>query len=412
MCVLTRDEAMEVPETPDELALYCVSPAAVEEERFPLSPNLLMQEQQKDRNVRNMVRDDPEVKSILVENKRILFKNDKIIVPPSLQKRIVSWYHDYLQHPGQKRMEATLSQNLTWPSLRKDVDHYVRTCRKCQKNKKVRQKYGHLPLKEVEPSIPWHRVNVDLIGPLTCKTPQGNKQLLALTMIDPATGWFEVKDIKNKSAEKVMEAFDNEWLARYPRPAEIGFDNGTEYKGVFKELCANYGMKPKLSTTYNPQSNGIVERVHLVLKDALRTAEVDGKELDQVDPWAPYLSAAAFAIRSTFHTTLEATPAQLVFGRDMLLPIRKIVNWATIAEKRKLEMERNNRRENAKRVRHEYQVGDKVFLNKHGPNLRKLETPREGPYEITAVYTNGTIHIQRGEISERVNIRRVIPSFE
>jgi hypothetical protein len=43
---------------------------------------------------------------------------------------------------------------------------------------------------------------VDLIGPLTVDTPTVNKELLALTMIDPSTGLFEVKDVKDKSAKE------------------------------------------------------------------------------------------------------------------------------------------------------------------------------------------------------------------
>ena len=230
-------------------------------------------------------------------------------------------------------------------------------------------------------------------------------------MIDPATGWFEVKDVKDQSAGAAMEAFDDVWLSRYPRPEFIGFDNGKEYKGVFKELCRNYGMTPKISSAYNPQANGIVERVHLVLADALRTAEVDGKELDPINPWAPYLNAAAFAIRSTYHTTLDATPAQLVFGRDMVLPIRYMADWALIEEKRQQEMERNNMRENSKRIKYEYKVGDKIYLTKPGKKLRKLESPRQGPFDITAVYTNGTLRIQKGPVSERVNMRRCLPAF-
>jgi hypothetical protein len=67
-------------------------------------------------------------------------------------------------------------------------------------------------------------------------------------------------------------------------------------------------------------SKGIIERVHVTLNDALITAEIDGRELDDKDPWGPFLSSAIYAIRSTFHTTLNATPGQLVFGRDMILP--------------------------------------------------------------------------------------------
>jgi hypothetical protein len=61
-------------------------------------------------------------------------------------------------------------------------------------------------------------------------------------------------------------------------------------------------------------TNGIIERVHQVLGNALRTFELEKKELNTNDPWGPFLSAAAWAIRSTVHTTLDATPGQLGFG--------------------------------------------------------------------------------------------------
>jgi hypothetical protein len=95
-------------------------------------------------------------------------------------------------------MEATLRQNLRWPNLRKDVEAAVKNCQECQIGKKVSKKYGDLPEKLAERPIAWNRVDVDLIGPLTIKTPSGKKELLALTMIDPSTGWFEVKDVKDK----------------------------------------------------------------------------------------------------------------------------------------------------------------------------------------------------------------------
>jgi hypothetical protein len=48
---------------------------------------------------------------------------------------------------------------------------------------------------------------------------------------------------------------------------------------------------------------------------------VDVREFDEKDPWGLCLSSNAYAICSTFHTTLKATPGQLMFGRDMVLPI-------------------------------------------------------------------------------------------
>jgi hypothetical protein len=122
---------------------------------------------------------------------------------------------------------------------------------------------------------------------------------------------------------------------------------------VSEELVNKYGINKKNNTPFNPQSNGIIERVHLTPNDALRTVEIDCREMDKKDPWGPFLSSAAYAIRSTFHTTLKATPGQLVFGRDMVLPIKFMADWGAIEQQRQKEMCRNNRRENASRISHE-----------------------------------------------------------
>ena len=146
-------------------------------------------------------------------------------------------------------------------------------------------------------------------------------------MIDPATGWFEVKDIPEQSSDACSKAFDDTWLCRYPPPQYIGYDNGKEYKRFFREMIANYGIKGKTTTTYNPQSNGIIERVHQILANSLRTLELEEQELDAHDPWSPFLLAAAFAVRATCHTMMQALPGQLVYGQDMVRPIKYITDW-------------------------------------------------------------------------------------
>jgi hypothetical protein len=77
--------------------------------------------------------------------------------------------------------------------------------------------------------------------------------------------------------------------------------------------------------------------VHLTLNDSLMTDEVDGKEVDEKDPWGPFLAYDAYAIRITFHTTFKATPGQLVFGRDMVLPIKFMADWGAIEQQRQRE---------------------------------------------------------------------------
>ena len=142
----------------------------------------------------------------------------------------------------------------------------------------------------------------------TLQTHSGEQHSLsALTMIDPATGWFEIKAITDKSAASIMEHFDNEWLARYPRPQSIIFDNGGEFKNLFKAMCDNYGLKSTHTMSYNPQANSVLERVHQVLGKMLCTQRIaDTISVEQ--PWDNFLAAAAWAIRSTYNTTLDATP--------------------------------------------------------------------------------------------------------
>ena len=59
----------------------------------------------------------------------------------------------------------------------------------------------------------------------------------------------------------------------------MGFDNRSEFKWLFKELCANYGLKPKPTTDYNPQSNAILERMHQVVGNCIRSFEVSNEEI-------------------------------------------------------------------------------------------------------------------------------------
>ena len=386
-------------------------------EKFPMSPALISKYQKKDRELQKKIKNNPnnygtkEVENITLNTARQ--HNNAIIVPKVLQNRIVAWYHEYLVHPGGTRLEKTLTQLFWWDNLPKDVERYVRTCRKCQQCKQTTaKKYGLLPPKEAEPAVPWQRVNLDMIGPLTVRQPTGKSlQLQALTMIDPATGWFEIKDVAKIDSDCCSQAFDDTWLCRYPRPQYLGFDGGKEFKLLFDEMRENYGMTKKLSSPYNPQANGIIERIHQVINDMLRTFELEEQQLDPQEPWSRILSAVAFAVHSTYHTTLEATPAQLIFGRDMLLPVQFQADWAQIRMRRQAAINKNNFKENKSRIPHHYQVGDLVMI-KHQGTRRKLSSPFSEPYPVERVYNNGTLLIRKGPVAKRLNMRLCTPYNE
>ncbi len=91
----------------------------------------------------------------------------------------------------------------------------------------------------------------------------------------------------------------------------------------------------------------------------------------------------------------------------MLFDIPFIADWKQIGDYRQNQTDRNNKRENDKRVDYDYKVGDKILFRNDGI-LRKAESIwKKEPWTITTVHTNGTIRIQRVTKSERINIRRV-----
>lgn len=141
----------------------------------------------------------------------------------------------------------------------------------------------------------------------------------------------------------------------------------------------------------------------------LRTQELDEEyPFDLNDPWTGILTKCAWAIRSSIHTLMEASPGQLVFGRDMLFDISFIANWQQIKDKRRDSALDNAMRENKKRVYHEYKNGDKVLVSRDKLQ-RKMNAKRDGPYEVVQVYDNGVIKIRKGIVTEKISIRRLSP---
>ena len=91
-----------------------------------------------------------------------------------------------------------------------------------------------------------------------------------------------------------------------------------------------------------------MERVHQVIANIVRTFELENNYLDQDDPWKGILSTTAFAVRSTYHTTLKKTPGQLVFGRDTIFNIKHVANWVYIRQNKQKLINKNNKAENVK----------------------------------------------------------------
>jgi hypothetical protein len=93
-------------------------------------------------------------------------------------------------------------------------------------------------------------------------------------------------------------------------------------------MCVNdYRIKRKVISTQNLQVNVIVECMHQMLGNLIRSFQLQDKPYcDPDDPWGGILMAIAFALRSLYHITLQAMPGQLIFGRDMVLNLQHLTD--------------------------------------------------------------------------------------
>jgi hypothetical protein len=105
----------------------------------------------------------------------------------------------------------------------------------------------------------------------------------------------------------------------------------------------------------------------------LRTSELDMAETVKPSDIDVFLSDAAWAICSTHHTVLKASPGAAIFGRDMLFDIPFIADWQKIGEHRHRLTDLNNAHENKGRINYDYKVGQKVLLRIEGI-LRNAES--------------------------------------
>jgi hypothetical protein len=125
-----------------------------------------------------------------------------------------------------------------------------------------------------------------------------------------------------------------------------------------------------------------------------------------------FLSDATWAVCSTYHTVLKASPGAAIFGQDMLFDIPFIADWQKIGEHRQQLTDLNNACENKGRIDYDYKFGQKVLLRKEDI-LRNAESRwHKKPRLITSVHTNRTITVQRGNKIDKINIGRVKPFEE
>ena len=192
-------------------------------------------------------------------------------------------------------------------------------------------------------------------------------------------------------------------------------DKGREFaKEVSETLTNEYGVKRKIITSHNPQSNSMIERCHKTLHNMIRSAQIkDKRDLDSFLGFKGVLATCGKAMNSTVHSTALATPTQLVFGRDAMLNVSFQADWQFIKEWKQRLILQNNKYENTEQKPHTYNVGDVVVV-KAGAGRKHGSNPYLDPMKITQVNDNGTVKLVKvandgGAVSQTWNIRNVEP---
>ena len=337
----------------------------------------------------------------------------RIAIPPTLINSVIRWYHLILGHPGSQRLYDTINARFYYPGLSTLCQQY-QCPDNCTMMKNQGQQYGHLAPKTVT-IAPWETVSVDLIGPWTCDVNGQELEFKALTIMDTATNLLEIIRINNKTSANITQQFANTWLSRYPWPVQVIHDNGGEFIGhEFQDMLRQFGITAKPTTVKNPQSNAIVERLHKTMADILRVmmhVSPPNNEEETTNMIDNALSTVVHASRCSVNHTMKTSPGAMLFNRDMMTNIPLISNLLAIGNRRQQLVDENVRRVNARRIQHNYAIGDRVKFVNYNPN--KLDSRTHGPYRIVRVFTNGTVRIQLSQhVQETVNIRKIFPYHE
>jgi Integrase core domain len=203
-----------------------------------------------------------------------------------------------------------VAARFVWRSCAKDVTEWCRQCIGCARGKPGRPEQPAVEAIPVPPERFSH-VHVDLVGPLP---PSERGHTFLMTMIDRTTRWPEIVPVVNATAQECVDIFVNNWVARFGIPAHITTDNGVQFtSAVWAAMCKQLGSNHITTSAYHPQGNGIVERLHRTVKEALRSRQCGSS-------WAEHLPWVLLGVRAAPKEEADTSAAEAVYGARLTLP--------------------------------------------------------------------------------------------
>ena len=232
----------------------------------------------------------------------------RVIVPPSLQEKVLQELHD--THPGISRMKALARSYVWWPNMDSDIELTVSSCSTCQSMRSNPSPVQIHPW--TFPARPWSRIHVDFAGPISGCT--------YLVVVDAYSKFPEVVKMSTTSAKATVTTL-RDIFSRHGLPEIIVSDNGPQFTATeFEHFCTSNGILHRTSAVYKPSTNGQAERVVQILKSAIKQAHLTNADVDTV------IANHLLVYRTTPHSTTGEPPSLLLMGRrlrnrlDLLTP--------------------------------------------------------------------------------------------
>ena len=329
------------------------------------------------------------------------------VVPHAFRRQLFDTIHG-LSHPSVHTTQKLMTAKFVWHGIRKQVGLWAKQCTACQSSK-VQTHVRSPPETFAVPKARFDHINVDIVGPLPVS--QGYSYLF--TMVDRFTRWPEAIPIPDTNTTTCARALLSHWIARFGLPSDISSDRGSQFTSeLWSDLCAILGTKIHRTTSYHPQSNGLVERFHRHLKSALKARLTTPTWTDQL-PWV------LLGIRTAPKADLQASSAELVYGTPLTVPgdfvatnslpspeevLRRL--RTTVTNLTPTPTSRHNRPITS--VPSSLKDSAYIFLRR-GASGGPLQRPYEGPYRVIS-HGEKTFRIDRGGHEEVVSVDRLKPA--
>ena len=405
----------------------------LKEIRLLLKPKQLQELQKNDtycRDVAKKLHKDRELQKIFIKEKGVLYRlwaEDGrtfkcILVPQVLQDFMIILVHNYSGHNGSRRTYNCLKRQYYWPGIRKQIFRHYKKCKECVlRNQGQPEKYfGHFD----SPDLPMDFICMDLVGPIHPPSSRRNKYVL--TVIDMLTGFTMAVPIKNKNAETICEAYQDNIYCVFGGSSRILTDNGSEFKNrEMQEVCQTLGLKHIFSPVYTPESNRQLEGWHRFFKACIaKHIRGRGVEWDELVPFA--VSAYNFFPCQSS----KESPFILMFGRDPITPVAKLLKprpryygeregALKMDTLRRLYMVvvQNIRKAREKLPKkgdepHNFKINDMVLVK--DPDAAVFEPRYQPNFQVMAIFGNNRIEVQdkRGHKSIRrsAHVKYIAPS--